>query len=100
METPHPLDRESVACAELRRRVHDERENIDALEGLLEFVHHLAAEHVLGPVNARRVDEDDWRVVAIENALDAVAGRLRLGRDDRDLAPDNRVYERRFARVR
>jgi len=69
----------AVACAELRRRVHDEREDIDALESLFELVHHLAAEHVLGLVNAGRVDEDHLRVVAIEDALDAVAGGLRLG---------------------
>ena len=63
------------------------------------FVHHLAAEDVLGLVDAGRIDQDDLRVVAIHDALDAIARGLRLGRNDRDLAADERVHQRGFAGV-
>ncbi len=63
------------------------------------FVHHLAAEDVLGFVDAGRIDQDDLRVVAIQDSLDAIAGGLRLRRNDGDFAADELVDERRFAGV-
>src|SRR5579884_3033939 len=64
------------------------------------FVHHLAAECVFGFVNPRRVDEHDLRIVAIDNALNAIASGLRLGRDDGYFSPDQRVHQGGLAGVR
>jgi len=50
-------------------------------------------------VDAGRIDQHDLRVVAIQNSLDAVAGSLRLGRDDGDLASNKSIDERGFAGV-
>ena len=50
-------------------------------------------------MNAGRIDQDDLRVFAVQNSLDAIAGGLRLRRNDGDFAADQRVYERGFARV-
>ena len=76
-----------------------ERKNVDAFEGVLQFVHHLAAEGVFRLVDAGRVDENDLRVVAIQDALNAIARGLRLGRNDGDFAADERIDERGFAGV-
>ncbi len=54
----------------------------------------------LGIVNARRVDEDDLRGFAGENAQDAIARGLRLGRDDGNLLAQQRVQQRGLAHVR
>ena len=85
--------------AEVHGRIGDQRKNIDAFERVLKLVHHLAAENVLGFVDSGRIDEDDLRVVAIQNSLNAVAGGLRLGRNDGDFASDESIDERGFAGV-
>ena len=45
------------------------------------------------------VDEDQLGVLAVDDAADHVAGGLRLGGGDDDLLPDQRVGQRRLARV-
>ena len=51
-------------------------------------------------MHARRVDEHELRVGQRLHAQDARPGRLRLVRDDGDLAADERVQQRGFAGVR
>ena len=63
------------------------------------FVHHLPAEDVFRLVNSGRIDEDDLRVVAIQDSLNAIARGLRLRRNDGDFAPDERVDKSGFAGV-
>jgi hypothetical protein len=57
-------------------------------------------ERVARTLEAREIDENELVVVAGRDAADPVAGRLRLVRDDRDLAAAERVHERRLAHVR
>jgi hypothetical protein len=61
---------------------------------MLGFVHHLAAENVFRLVNAGRIDENDLRIVAVDDSLDAVARGLRPRRNDRNFLADQRVDER------
>ena len=61
---------------------------------------HRAIEPALGREQARRVDEHDLRVALDDDAADRRARRLRLARDDRDFGADQRVEQRRFARIR
>ena len=61
---------------------------------------HVLPQRILGRVNARRVDEDDLRGLAGENAQDAIARGLRLGRDDGNLLAQQRVQQRGLAHVR
>ena len=49
--------------------------------------------------NARRVDEDELRAALHRDAAHQRARRLHLGRDDRDLAADQRIDQRRFAGI-
>jgi hypothetical protein len=51
-------------------------------------------------VHARRVDKDDLAVVAGDDPLDAVAGRLRLVRDGGYLFAHQMIEKCRFAGVR
>src|SRR5437867_5044944 len=55
---------------------------------------------VLGLEQTGRIGEDVLRVVFGEQANDGQARGLRLGRDDREMLPDERVEQRRFADVR
>ena len=99
MKTAGPFDGEAVARAEVHGRIGNQRENIDAFERVLKIVHHLAAEHIFRLVDSWRIDQDDLRVVAIQDSLDAVASGLRLGRNDCDLAPHQSIQEGRLPGV-
>src|ERR1700732_5299468 len=63
-KTLHPLNREAVTSAEIGSGVHDESKNVDSLQGVLQFVHHHAAENIFRLMNPGRIDENDLRVVA------------------------------------
>src|SRR6185437_10532011 len=56
-------------------------------------------EAALGCEDAGRVDEDELRLVLDDDAEDARARRLHLGRDDRHLGADELVDERRLAGI-
>src|SRR6185312_13087898 len=98
-EAPDPFQRERVAGTEIRGGVGNEREHIDAFERLRDFVHHLAIEDAVRLVNSGCIDEHNLCINSIEDALNAIARGLRARRDDGDLTADERIYERRFARV-
>src|ERR1700723_1600468 len=99
VEALNPLNGEAVARAVVNRCVGDQAEDVDAFQGVLQFVHHHAAEDVFWLVDARRVDQNNLRVFAVENALDAIASGLRFGGDDGDFLADEGFDERGFARV-
>ena len=60
---------------------------------------HRPVEAALRREEARRVDEHDLRLACGQHAAHGRARRLRLARDDRHLVADERVDERRLARV-
>ena len=66
---------------------------------MLEFVHHLATKNIFRPVNSGRIYQDDLSVIAVDDSLNAVAGGLRLGRNDGDFAAYELVYKRGFSGV-
>jgi hypothetical protein len=51
-------------------------------------------------VDSRRINENDLPFRPRDYALNAIAGRLRLGRDDSDFLPDKFVEQRGFSGVR
>ena len=61
---------------------------------------HIVAKLVLRLVYARRVEEDDLRVLLGQDTEDAAARRLRLVAHDGNLLPDERVDQRGFADIR
>jgi len=50
-------------------------------------------------VDSRRIDQNDLRVFAIEDALNAIAGGLRFRRDNGDFLADESIDERGLPRV-
>src|SRR5690348_1585072 len=94
-----PLQLKPLARTKIGGRVGDEREHVNAFERLRDFVHHLAIEDAVRLVNSGCIDEHNLCINSIEDALNAIARGLRARRDDGDLATDERIYERRFARV-
>jgi len=81
-------------------RVDDVNDNIDAFDGVADFVVEILDEPVrLRLEQARRVDEDDLARRPVDDAVIGVAGGLRFGRDDGDLGADERVQQRGFANV-
>ncbi len=79
--------------------VGDEKKQVNPFEGGGDFAHHLPIEHGFGVVNARSVDEDDLAFGAGDDALDAIAGGLRLGSDDGNFLADVMIQQRGFAGV-
>jgi hypothetical protein len=61
--------------------------------------HHPAIEQVAGLMDARRVDENDLRVVEVTIPFIAVARRLRLVGNGGDLLADKAFDQRRFSGV-
>ncbi len=62
--------------------------------------HHGAVEPPLGREDARRIDENNLRVILDHDAADQRARGLHLLRDDSDLRSDQRIDQRRLADVR
>ena len=99
LETLHALDSAAVSLAEILAGVEQERHDVHRFDGGVDFAHHLPAERGFRAVHARRVDQDDLRVRAIDDALNPVARGLRARRDDSHFFSDQAVDERRFSGV-
>ena len=98
-ETAGVFEGSAVVGAERHAGIEQDGEDIDAVESHFDFFHHLAAERGVGLVQAGRVDEYDLSVGAVDDALDAIAGGLRMARDDGDFAADELIDERGLAAV-
>ena len=90
---------EAVAGADPLPRRQDEEDGLHFLEGSVDRLLHALGERVERPLEARQIGEDELVVVAVRDSEDAAARRLRLVRDDRDLAAAERVDERGLADV-
>ena len=69
----------------LRERVtgvEHQQKDVDTFEGGGDFAHHLAIQCGVAFVQAGRIDENDLAFGARDDALDAIAGGLRLGSDN------------------
>src|SRR5690606_36021095 len=74
--------------------------DIDFRQGLGDHpVHHAVHRPAVPGLEAGGVDEDELVLVARQHAVDAVAGRLRLARNDGQLRPDQGVAQGGFAHV-
>ena len=99
-EREDALGDEAVAGADpLAGREH-EHDAIHILERRVHRALHPLGERVERALEARQVGEHELVVVAVRDAEDAAARRLRLVGDDRDLAAAERIDERRLADVR
>ena len=99
VETEDARSDETVTGADpLSGREHEE-DGLDFLERGVDRVLHALGQRVERPLEAREVGEHELVVLAVRDAEDAPAGRLRLVRDDRDLAAAECVHERRLADV-
>ena len=73
---------------------------VDVLERRVDRALHVLGQRVERPLEPGQVGEHELVVVAVRDPEDAPPRRLRLVRDDRDLAAAERVHERRLADVR
>ena len=89
----------SVARADPLARGEDEEDAVDTVEGLVDRALHALGQQIARPLEPRQVGEDELVIVAVRDTEDPAAGRLRLVRDDRDLAARERIHERRLANV-
>jgi hypothetical protein len=96
---------EAITGTDALTRREDEQDGVDILEGGLDRTLHVLGERVERPLEARQVGEDELVVLAlvvlaVRDSKDAAARRLRLVRDNRDLAAGKGVHERRLTDVR
>src|SRR5580658_6564067 len=95
----------TIAGIKLPRHIHQYQHQIAALQCLTNFDHHLSAKRAIRFVDARCIDENYLSAIApvslgnVKNSLNAIAGGLRLRRNDRELLPHQRIEQRRLARV-
>ena len=86
--------------------INDQKNQIAAFESLVYLGHHLAAERTVGPVHSGGINEDylpvriSFPLRNFENSQNAIARGLRLGADDGQFLPNQRVQQCRFASVR
>ena len=78
----------------------DEQDRFDILEGGIHRPLHVLRQRVERPLKSRQVGEHELVAIAVCDSQDPSTRRLRLVRDDRDLAAAQRVDERRLADVR
>ena len=81
-------------------RRHAEHDDVDLSQRRPHDVVEAFAEQRARLVQARSVDHDQLRVGAMHDAAHGMPGGLRPVAGDRDLLPDERVEQRRLARVR
>ena len=79
--------------------VDHQRDHVGALRPAPGGGDHRAVEPALGFEDAGRVDQQQLRLPLDRDAHQPRARGLRLGTDDRDLLADQRVDQRRFARI-
>ncbi len=87
-------------CGDLGGCVDHQQDQVGVLGAVPGCRDHGPVEPPPGLEDARRVDQQDLRLALDGDAHQPCAGRLRLGADDRDLLSDQRVDQRRLARVR
>ena len=76
-----------------------EEHDVDLGEGLAHHVVEALAQQRTRPVVSGCVHEDQLVVIPVHDAADVVARRFGAARGDRDLAPDQRIRQCRFADV-
>ena len=99
-EREHASRDEAVAGADPIARGEDEEHDVDVLERAVDRLLHALGERVHRALEPGKVDEHELPVLAVRDAEDPAAGRVRDGRRDRDLLARQRVDERRLADVR
>ncbi len=73
--------------------------DVHCIDRSIHFAHHLPAQRGVRPVQPGRIDQNDLRIRAIHDSLNAIACGLRPRRDDRDFFSDQPVHQRGFPRV-
>ena len=86
--------------ADVCDRLDHQNHGVHVRDGAFDDVHHIVSELRPGLVEARRIDENELTVLAVDDGADAVAGRLRLVGNNGDLLADDGVGQRGFADVR
>ena len=79
---------------------HQEKDQIDFRAGGKRLIDHVFVQAAAGPVDAGGIEEEDLSAGKRMNPEDAVAGRLRLRRGDRNLLAENTIEQCRFADIR
>src|SRR5208282_3858571 len=101
------VEDEAVFAVPLLLGIDNHQNQFTAFERLAHLGHHLAAERGAGLVNSGRVDQDDLPGLTslllggidIDDAKNAVARGLGLGRNDSQLLADQRIQQRALARI-
>src|SRR5580658_2752923 len=105
------VEDEAVISVPLLLGIDNHENQFATFERLAYLGHHLASERRTGAVNSGRVDENDLSGLAsfqlrlllgridIDDAKNAVARGLRLGRNDGQLLADQRIQQRALARI-
>src|SRR5438552_8655189 len=103
--TFHQIEHKLVAAAELFSGIHDEQQQIAALEGGMHLLHHLAIERTRRLVHAGGIHKHDlpggpaFLSRYIHDSLNIVASGLRLVGDNGDFFADQSVQQGGFARI-
>ena len=93
------LDQGQLLLADVCNRLDDEQNRVDVDNRFLHNIDHIVAEFGARAMEARRVDEDELRILAVQNGTDAVARGLRLMGNDCEFFADERVCQRGFSDV-
>ena len=99
------IEEERIGGVPLLLGIDDHQDQIASRHRLAHIRHHLAAERGVRAMHSGRVNQHNLPRIAaflfgnIDDPEDAVARRLRLGRDDGELLPDQRIQQRALARV-
>ncbi len=99
-EREDAVGNEAVACADSLARGEDEEDAVDIVEGLVDRALHALGQRIARPLESGQVGKDELVTAAVRDPEDPPTSRLRLVRDDRDLAARERIHERRLANVR
>ena len=96
----HPLNQRFFRAAHMGNRLHQQQRAVYIRKAGGDHLHHVVAQRGLRPVQARRIQQNELRIVPVDDAVNAVAGGLGLVGDNSYLLPHQGVGQAGLAHIR
>src|SRR4029077_17947718 len=96
----YEIEHEAIAVARRNASIANQTDQVDLERRIVHSDHHATIELLAGPVDTRRINQNDLTFGASDDAANLEARRLWLIGNGSDLFADQTIKQRRLARIR